>query len=424
MQKLSHFITPFVVISIASFFLASVSASTMYAEDAGPKPTETPNSGSSNSGPSSGSLQTMPPTTQQPTTQMTTPPPTTAGGTSASLSSPQATTTTSNSGSGSSSSGSGSGTTSTSAPGISSPSYNATVKGVRKIEVQAQAGSKVDVQLQPVSSHMGSVYIGRISVAQDKTSGSLSWDTRNTPNGTYNLFATVTLDGGSSVIVGPVRVTVANEHEEHAEQEQHRQEGPGASSTTSKKPGGATATAVPSPSATTARENQQTIVFPQEFDPKVVPSDAATKVTTVENTKSADNTVGITFTGKAQPNTIITLLIFSNPIVVTVKTDANGVWKYTLEKPLAGGKHEVYAVVPKADGTKVRSEVASFFISEALAADSGGESLTLASAPTNGPIVTLVVGTTVLIVLGVVGLLIIYIKKRKHLSAVHHEPVQ
>ncbi len=50
----------------------------------------------------------------------------------------------------------------------------------------------------------------------------------------------------------------------------------------------------------------------------------------------------VVFSGSALPNSFITLYIFSNPVIVTVKTDANGDWTYTLDKELENGDHEIY----------------------------------------------------------------------------------
>lgn len=49
--------------------------------------------------------------------------------------------------------------------------------------------------------------------------------------------------------------------------------------------------------------------------------------------------------GKALPNSFVTLYIFSNPVIVTVKTDADGNWNYRFDKEIADGTHEVYVGV-------------------------------------------------------------------------------
>ncbi|MDO8566452.1 MAG: Ig-like domain-containing protein [Candidatus Moranbacteria bacterium] len=51
------------------------------------------------------------------------------------------------------------------------------------------------------------------------------------------------------------------------------------------------------------------------------------------------------FSGKALPNMFITLYIYSDPIIVTVKTDEDGNWTYDLDKELPDGDHEIYVAV-------------------------------------------------------------------------------
>lgn len=53
----------------------------------------------------------------------------------------------------------------------------------------------------------------------------------------------------------------------------------------------------------------------------------------------------IEFAGRALPNSFVTLYIFSTPIVVTVKADSAGRWKYRLDKELPDGSHELYVAM-------------------------------------------------------------------------------
>jgi hypothetical protein len=95
------------------------------------------------------------------------------------------------------------------------------------------------------------------------------------------------------------------------------------------------------------------------------------QVAAVENVKSADNAkpAAIRFKGKAEPNQVITLFVYSSmPIVLTVKTDANGNWVYDLDKSLVNGKHEVYVAVNNDKGRIVESSLPMpFFIEQAQA---------------------------------------------------------
>lgn len=75
-------------------------------------------------------------------------------------------------------------------------------------------------------------------------------------------------------------------------------------------------------------------------------------------------------TGKAAPDTIFTLYVYSDvPVVATVKTDASGNWEYHFENTLEYGNHEVYIATNDDTGKVVtKSSPLSFLIEEAQAA--------------------------------------------------------
>jgi hypothetical protein len=58
----------------------------------------------------------------------------------------------------------------------------------------------------------------------------------------------------------------------------------------------------------------------------------------------------IAFSGYGLPNSFVTIFIFSDPIVVTVKTDDTGAWVYTLDRELPDGAHEVLTTIVDAGG--------------------------------------------------------------------------
>lgn len=69
----------------------------------------------------------------------------------------------------------------------------------------------------------------------------------------------------------------------------------------------------------------------------------------------------IVFRGKALPNSFVTLYIFSTPIIVTVKTDSDGVWEYALKEELPNGEHNMYvATVDNGGNILARSEPVPF----------------------------------------------------------------
>lgn len=95
---------------------------------------------------------------------------------------------------------------------------------------------------------------------------------------------------------------------------------------------------------------------------KVLPKKADIyRVERIEKVVLANGEIGLKFSGKGLPNSFITLYIFSLPIVVVVKTDQNGHWEYTLDRPLADGEHRVYATLTNNHGEiEARSETFVF----------------------------------------------------------------
>lgn len=71
--------------------------------------------------------------------------------------------------------------------------------------------------------------------------------------------------------------------------------------------------------------------------------------------------------GKALPNSFVTLYVFSTPIVVTVKTEADGSWRYEFDHELEDGEHEVYVGVTDNAGRIVAKSQPFRFIKEAQA---------------------------------------------------------
>ena len=81
---------------------------------------------------------------------------------------------------------------------------------------------------------------------------------------------------------------------------------------------------------------------------------------TVDEVKLDENK-NVTLKGQALPNSFITIYIFSTPIIVTVKTDENGDWQYTLNKEIENGEHMIYtASVDNSGKILTRSTVFPF----------------------------------------------------------------
>lgn len=77
------------------------------------------------------------------------------------------------------------------------------------------------------------------------------------------------------------------------------------------------------------------------------------------------NPESLVISGSSEPNKTLLIYIFSEPLVLTTKSDKNGRWTYTLQDPLEGGKHEAYVTVKGDDGQPVRSSGFGFAIATA-----------------------------------------------------------
>jgi hypothetical protein len=79
---------------------------------------------------------------------------------------------------------------------------------------------------------------------------------------------------------------------------------------------------------------------------------------------------GLTLSGSGLPESYLTVFIYSDlPTVLTVKTDADGNWSYTLDPDggLADGKHEVYVAVTDRTGKITAKSQPLFFVKTAEA---------------------------------------------------------
>lgn len=90
-------------------------------------------------------------------------------------------------------------------------------------------------------------------------------------------------------------------------------------------------------------------------------------VKNIENEKKENQ--GYTLSGSAEPNTVISLYIYSDlPLIITTETDEFGNWQYELTESLIDGEHEIYVAINDNTGNVVKkSNPVSFFIQEAKA---------------------------------------------------------
>lgn len=96
------------------------------------------------------------------------------------------------------------------------------------------------------------------------------------------------------------------------------------------------------------------------FDPDIFLKGENLEITKVLNKKVEGNSV-VQFAGKTTPSTLVTLYIFSSPVVVVVKSDLEGNWKYNRETQFESGKHTVFATVYDIGVTR-RSDIVDFFV--------------------------------------------------------------
>jgi hypothetical protein len=100
---------------------------------------------------------------------------------------------------------------------------------------------------------------------------------------------------------------------------------------------------------------------PRESIPKKTDIYRFDEIDPVSTVTLSGGKTGIRFKGWGLPNSYVTLFIFSSPVIVVVKTDDQGRWTYTLDKPLDDGRHSVYAAQTDSSGRiEARSEVLVF----------------------------------------------------------------
>jgi hypothetical protein len=92
-------------------------------------------------------------------------------------------------------------------------------------------------------------------------------------------------------------------------------------------------------------ESPQTLPLEEKLDTRY-----EVKLVEVGRVSEDGRAITLRITGKAVPNTLVTLYVYSEPVVVTVKVDGEGNWSYDLDKQLEDGSHEVYVAVTDSTG--------------------------------------------------------------------------
>lgn len=99
-----------------------------------------------------------------------------------------------------------------------------------------------------------------------------------------------------------------------------------------------------------------------------------TTITAGEITNDASGTprlASLILSGHGPANAYITLYIYSEPIVVTVKTDRSGAWTYALKQELPDGTHKVYTALTDNGGRVLAKSEPLPFVKQASAISIG-----------------------------------------------------
>lgn len=147
------------------------------------------------------------------------------------------------------------------------------------------------------------------------------------------------------------------------------------------------------------------------------------KIENIPTTAESNNGETLKISGKSKPESLVLIYIYSDPLIITTKSDKEGNWQYTINDPMQPGKHEVYVVVNKEDGSFNRSNPFEFIISNVAASElnPNGLNLKLSGNPTetasqsnNNLIYYVTVSTFVILVAIMILLIIIKINKNKN----------
>lgn len=148
-------------------------------------------------------------------------------------------------------------------------------------------------------------------------------------------------------------------------------------------------------------------------------------VSTIINKTNEETGVseGYKLTGQAEPNSTVTLYIYSDlPLVITAKANEYGNWQYEINESLIEGQHEVYVVINDNTGRVLqKSNPVNFFVEEAKAV-SVKDFISASTASTSSPEPTAkaksllnyyMIFAIALIIIGILIFIIFLIQKKK-----------
>jgi hypothetical protein len=211
-------------------------------------------------------------------------------------------------------------------PQIIAPAPNSVLRGVTvlKIAIESTAIQKIEV-------YATQYFIGQAQhLDQTSTNWYLSWDTSNYPDGQYGLIAWATIyQGGGqgnviTTISQAVPVTLQNSQSSSGAQPSGvTSNTSGTTSTTSSKTNQAdtspsSSSSTPSASSSTnAWKTVASITFPKQ---------TANQLEKIEYKLDENNKEYLVFSGHADPLSLVTLTITSQPIVLSIRTNSSGDW--------------------------------------------------------------------------------------------------
>jgi len=92
------------------------------------------------------------------------------------------------------------------------------------------------------------------------------------------------------------------------------------------------------------------------------------QVNNVEMIQSENGTKKLKISGKGIPNSFVTIYLYSDPIILTVKTNDDGTWSYEVDKDIENGEHQIYVAVTDNTGKITAKSEPLMFVKTAEAA--------------------------------------------------------
>jgi hypothetical protein len=119
------------------------------------------------------------------------------------------------------------------------------------------------------------------------------------------------------------------------------------------------------PIKSASSEGSDTVVYESPKEGGIVAKEKY-EVKNIEVVES-DGNKKLKISGKGPPNTYVTVYVYSDPIVLTIKTDNDGNWSYVLDQDVEDGQHEVYVAVTDNTGKVAEKSEPLAFIKTAEA---------------------------------------------------------